>query len=181
VDFAATSSPKWLMGDFGLGFLYVREDPLPRLIRTHWSYESASDTDFHLSPTDLQTPMPVAYTPGADATRYFQPGTMASAVAAALDVSIGYIQKLGVANIQRHRQPMIDQLQAGLPRLGFIPQTPSGSTSPIVTFAHNDVDTITRKLRNARVDVRVAQYWMRVSPSVYIDLQDINRLLDALS
>ena len=125
--------------------------------------------------------MPVAYTPGTDATRYFQLGTMASAVGAALDASMAYIQNLGVANIQRHRQPMIDKFQSELPRLGFIPQTPIGSTSPIVTFAHNDAEAITRKLRSARVDVRVAQYWMRISPSVYNDLQDIDRLLDALS
>jgi kynureninase len=32
VDFAACSSFKWLMGDFGLGFLYVREDLLDRVV-----------------------------------------------------------------------------------------------------------------------------------------------------
>ena len=83
--------------------------------------------------------------------------------------------------IQRHRQPLIDRPQQELPRLGFVPQTLLGSSSPIVTFAHRDAEGITRKLEKARVNVRVAPYWMRISPSVYNDMADIERLLEALS
>lgn len=181
IDFAATSTYKWLMGDFGLGFLYVREDLLGKVIqRPHWSYESAPDVNIHPSPFDPEYPKPVTYTPGTDASTYFQLGTMASAVGAALGVSIPYIQQLGVENIQRYRQPMIDRLQNELPRLGFKPQTPLANTSPIVTFAHKDAATINRKLQAARVNVRVADYWMRIAPSVYNDMHDIDRLLEAL-
>jgi selenocysteine lyase/cysteine desulfurase len=149
--------------------------------RPHWSYESAPDTDIHLSPFDPLSPRPVTWTPGTDATRYFQLGTMASGVAAALGVSIPYIQRLGVENIQRHRQPLVDRLQRELPRLGLVPQTPLDSRSPIVTFAHRDAAGLTRKLEAARVNVRVAPYWMRIAPSVYNDMQDVERLLEALS
>ena len=181
LDFAACASYKWLMGDFGLGFLYVREDLLGTVMRRpHWSYESAPDTEIHLSPFDPKTPTPVTYTPGRDAASHFQLGTMASGVAAALAVSLPYIQRLGVENIQQHRQPLIDRLQREMPRLGFTPQTPLDSTSPIVTFAHNDAG-LEERLRRARVNVRVAPYWMRIAPSVYNDMRDIERLLDALS
>lgn len=182
LDFAASATYKWLMGDFGLAFLYVREDLLGSVVqRPHWSYESAPDTEIHLSPFDPQSPKPVTYTPGTDATSYFQLGTMASAVGAALGISIPYIQGLGVQNIQNWRIPLIRRLQQELPRLGFTPQTPLDSTSPIVTFAHKDEARITQKLQAARVNVRVAPYWMRISPSIYNDMQDIDRLLDALS
>jgi selenocysteine lyase/cysteine desulfurase len=182
VDFAATATYKWLMGDFGLGFLYLREDLLGTVVRrTHWSYESAPDTEIHLSPTDPQSSTPVTWTPGTDAPRYFQLGTMANGVAAALRVSLPYIQRLGVENIQAWRQPMLRKLQVEMPRLGFTPQTPADSTSPIVTFAHKDEATINRKLRAAGVAVRVAPYWMRIAPSIYNDLHDIDRLLEALS
>jgi selenocysteine lyase/cysteine desulfurase len=50
-----------------------------------------------------------------------------------------------------------------------------------VTFAHRDAEGINRTLQNARVNVRVAEYWMRISPSVYNDMSDIDRLLNALS
>ena len=141
----------------------------------------APDTDIHLSPLDRESPKPVAYTPGTDASTYFQIGTMASAIASALAVSIPYIQSLGVDNILNWRLPFLRRLQQEMPRLGFLPQTPPGSTSPIVTFAHNDAAGITKKLQAARVNVRVAPYWMRIAPSVYNDMNDIERLLEALS
>jgi selenocysteine lyase/cysteine desulfurase len=181
VDFAASATYKWLMGDFGLAFFYVREDLLGTVVRRqNWSYESAPDTEIHLSPLDPLYPTAVTFTPGTDATSYFQLGTYASAVGAALGVSIPYIQQLGVDNIQQYRQPMLRRLQAEMPRLGYLPQTPPDSTSPIVTFAHKDEAGINRKLQQARVNVRVAPYWMRISPSVYNDMSDIERLLAAL-
>ena len=67
-----------------------------------------------------------------------------------------------------------------MPRLGFTPQTPPESTSPIVTFAHKDMDGITKKLGAARVDVRVAPYWIRIAPSVYNDMADIDRTAERL-
>lgn len=181
VDFAATSTYKWLMGDFGLGFLYVKAAHLERLRRPQWSYESAPDVAFHWSPTDPESPKAVAYTPGKGAAPFTRLGTVASSVAAALAVSLPYIQSLGVANIEAHRVPLLRRLQAEMPRLGFTPQTPADSTSPIVTFAHNDMDGIQKKLAAARVDVRLAPYWIRIAPSVYNDMADIERLLEALS
>ena len=182
VDFAATSSYKWLMGDFGLGFLYIRKSLLGSVVRRpHWSYESAPDTEFHLSPTDPEKRQLVTYTPGADVGTYTRLGTVASGVAAALSVSIPYIQRLGVDAIQAHRQPLLKKLQQEMPRLGYAAQTPPESTSPIVTFAHADADGITRKLARAKVDVRVATYWMRIAPSVYNDMADVERLLEALA
>jgi selenocysteine lyase/cysteine desulfurase len=182
VDFAATATYKWLMGDFGLGFLYVREELLGTVIRrTHWSYESSPDTTVHLSPFDPQFPTPVTWTPGSDATRYFQLGTMANGVAAALRVSLPYIRQLGVENIQAWRQPMLKRLQTEMPRLGFNAQTPLESTSPIVTFAHKDAETINKKLQAAQVRVTVTPYYMRIAPSIYNDLHDVDQLLEALA
>ena len=182
IDFAATATYKWLMGDFGLGFLFVREELLGTVVRRpHWSYESAPDTDTHLSPYDPQSPTPVTWKPGTSASRYFELGTMANGVAAALRVSLPYIQRLGVENIQSWRQPMLKKLQAEMPRLGFTPQTPLDSSSPIVTFAHKDAETISKKLQAARVSARVAPYWIRVAPSIYNDVHDVDRLLEALS
>ena len=52
VDFAACASYKWLMGDFGLGFLYVRKDLLPRLTRRNWGYYGISNFATHVYPLD---------------------------------------------------------------------------------------------------------------------------------
>lgn len=182
LDFGATATYKWMMGDFGLAFFYVREDLIERVLgRPHWSYNSAPDAAIHLSPLDPQHPTPVTYTPGADAASHVQLGTTALSVAAALAVSVPYLEQLGVANIQAHRRPLLRKLQAELPRLGWIPQTPIDSTSPIVTFAVKDTREVSRRLDAARVSVRVADYWVRIAPSVYNDLADVDRLLDALT
>jgi selenocysteine lyase/cysteine desulfurase len=182
VDFAACATYKWLMGDFGLGFLYVREDLLGTVVRRpHWSYRSASDVDIHLSPFDPESAAAVTWTPRHDASGYFELGTVANAVAAALSVSLPYIQRLGVDEIERYRQPMLKRLQDEMPRLGFTPATPRHSTSPIVTFASRDTRAAARKLEAAKVNVRVAPYWIRIAPSIYNDMQDVERLLDALA
>ena len=182
VDFAASATYKWLMGDFGLAFFYVREDLLGTVVgRPHWSYRSASDVDIHLSPFDPQSAAPVTWTPRGDASGYVELGTVANAVAAALSVSLPYVRRLGVDAIERYRQPMLKRLQDEMPRLGFTPATPRGSTSPIVTFASRDTRPAARKLEAAKVAVRVAPYWIRIAPSIYNDMRDVDRLLDALS
>ena len=183
VDIAATASYKWLMGDFGLGFLYVRRELLERLggARPHWSYESTPDAAQHLSPFDPQYPTPVTWTPGRTAAHHVQLGTYAIGVSVALAAAIPYIRSLGVEAIQAHRVPLLRRLQQEMPRLGFRPQTPEDSTSPIVTFAHPDTRAIAARLEAARVNVRVAPTWVRISPSVYNDMADVERLLDALA
>src|SRR5262249_24329165 len=95
--FAAAGTYKWLVGDFGLGFMYVKEELLERVVRRpHRSYESAPDTSIHLSPFDPESPRAISYTPGRDVASYVRLGTVASGVAAALAVSLPYIQRLGV-------------------------------------------------------------------------------------
>jgi selenocysteine lyase/cysteine desulfurase len=133
------------------------------------------------TPFDPESPKPVTWTPRGDASGYFELGTVANGVAAALAVSIPYIQQLGVANIEAHRQPMLKRLQAEMPRLGFTPATPLDSMSPIVTFASRDTRAAAKKLEAAKVNVRVAPYWIRIAPSIYNDMRDVERVLEALS
>jgi selenocysteine lyase/cysteine desulfurase len=40
---------------------------------------------------------------------------------------------------------------------------------------------VSAKLARARVEVKVEQHYMRVSPSIYNDQADVDRLLNALS
>jgi selenocysteine lyase/cysteine desulfurase len=182
VDFCACSSFKWLMSDFGLGFLYVREELLDTVIkRSQIGYHSTTDMDTHFSPFDPEIATPLTWTMRGDATGHFETGSTAAAAEAALRVSLPYIRKLGVENIQAHRQPLLKRIREGMTRLGFTPATPEDSTSPIITFATKDGTVLEQKLRRARVDVRVAPYWIRISPSIYNDMGDVERMLEALA
>ena len=68
-----------------------------------------------------------------------------------------------------------------MPRLGFTPVTPPGTTSPIITFAMSDGKEVQRRLDAARINARVSSHWIRLSPSVYNDMHDVDRLLEALA
>ena len=174
VDFCACSSFKWLMGDFGTGFLYVREDLLDRVItRTQIGYHSTTAMDSHFPPFDPQSSQPVTWTMRNDVTGHFETGSTAQPAEAALRFSLPYIRSLGVANIQAYRQPMLARIREGMTRLGFTPATPEGTTSPLITFATKKGAAVADKLKRAGVNARVADYWIRLSPSVFNDMADV--------
>ena len=52
VDFCACATYKWLMGDFGIGFLYVRKDRLPQLKRPMIGYRQIANFVSHVLPFD---------------------------------------------------------------------------------------------------------------------------------
>ena len=182
VDFCACSTFKWLMGDFGLGFLYVREPLLDTVIkRSEYGYQQA-DTVMHYLPSDPPASAPVTWTMNGDARAHFQVGTYGQGALNALAESLGYLQRIGVHRIHAHRQPLLRRLHDELPRLGFTSITPSGTTSAIASFTARDAEKrFGPRLKQANVSVTLGGDRMRVSPSIYNDLRDIDRLLQALS
>jgi len=183
VDFAACSSFKWLMGDYGLGFLYARDDLLDRIRRPLIGYYEADEMTGHEPPFDTGAAEPVSWTLKRDATGHFEAGSIGGALGAGLAASLAYVKGIGVANIQAYRKPMIEKLRAEVPRLGFTCVTPPHSTASIITFARKGLGAsdVPKKLDRARVNVRIADNWMRVSPSIYNDMSDIDRLVEALT
>ena len=182
VDFAACGSFKWLMGDFGLGFLYAKEDLLDRVIhRSVRGYHSAPDIETHFLPYDPPAPTPFTWELGRDASAFFETGSNAWGPMNALGQSLPYITKLGVANIEAWRQPMLARLRAEMPRLGFEPVTPPGTRSALITFTFRNRAPVVEKLRKANIDARVGPNFIRLSPSVYNDMVDVERVLAALT
>lgn len=182
VDFCACSSFKWLMGDFGLGFFFVKEALFDRVIhRSQYGYYQASALDSHFLPGDPLNPDAYTWELDKNATGHFEVGTPAIGVAHVLAQSLPYIRKLGVENIQAHRQPLLKRLHEEMPRLGFSPLTPPESASALASFALKDYEVVQQRLQKASVNVRVSQRYIRVSPSVFNDMKDIEKLLEALS
>jgi selenocysteine lyase/cysteine desulfurase len=187
IDFAACSSFKWLMGDFGLGFLYVREDVLPKLQRPVVGYYQPRAIDANYPPNvPAGEYRPIEYEYGdATAASMFEMGTLVGSTEvnlALLASSLTYVKALGPAAIQAHRLPMIRRLQQEVPRLGFQAMTPADSTSGNVTFARRGLteSDLPRRLAAARVNVRLGRDWMRLSPSVYNEMKDIDRFLGVI-
>ena len=65
--------------------------------------------------------------------------------------------------------------------MGFAPMTPPDTPTPIVSFVVKEPEAVKAKLKKANVEAKVVGHYMRVSPSVYNDEQDIDRLLKALA
>jgi selenocysteine lyase/cysteine desulfurase len=161
VDFAACASYKWLMGDMGVGFLYVKES---------------------LQGTALQRPV-VGYRQQGQtgAGALVEIGTIANATIAALSYSLPFLRQYGVDKIEAQRQPLLRKIQAEMPRLGFTPMTPSDSSSPIVSFARKDALALRARLVAAKVNIELYEDRVRVSPSLYNTMGDVEKLLEALA
>jgi selenocysteine lyase/cysteine desulfurase len=149
VDFCASTSYKWLMGEQGLGFIFARKDRLPELERP-WYGHYQLDRRTALGFPGPETSGPVTEFAHAEGARgYFAMGSQANIVAALLDYSVDYLLRAGVERIAAHRQPLIERLQVELPALGYAPLTP--------------------------------HHHLRISPSVFNDMKDIERLISALA
>ncbi len=180
VDFCACASYKWLMGDFGLGFLYIRRDLIERFPRTQWSFRQIKDYEYHAFPWDTPGEFPMSYEQRTDAAGLFETGTYANGVIAALSYSLPWIQSLGVGAIQAHTQTLLGRLKVELPRLGYPSITPDGSKSAIASFLVKDPAGAAGRLKRKGVDVSFSPGRMRVSPSVYNTQGDVDAMLEAL-
>jgi selenocysteine lyase/cysteine desulfurase len=192
VDFAATATYKWLMGDFGLGFLYARRGVLEALPRTEYGYfgfarpgsppgVGLSPPDTHVYPLDPAGAAPVSYDIRGGAIGHFATGTYAQGVANQLDYSLDYIARLGVPNIQAHAQALLARLRDELPRKGYRVITPADAGTPILSaIVPNAKTLLTEPLAKAQIRVSIHDNHIRIAPSVHNDSRDIDRLIAAL-
>ena len=182
LDFCACSTYKWLMGDFGIGFLYAREELLDTVVkRTVYGYQQA-DIAFHYLPTDPPGPSPLSWQLKSDASAHFEVGTFSQSGIHALSQSLPYLNRIGPEKIQAHRQPLLKRLQVELPRLGFTSLTPPETKSALISFFRKDLkQQYGDRLQKAKVSVTLADHRMRIAPSLFNDQRDIDTLLNALS
>jgi selenocysteine lyase/cysteine desulfurase len=192
VDFAAGATYKWLMGDFGLGFLYVRRDVVDRLPRSEYGYFGfsrpgappgigLSPPDTHVYPLDPPGSGPVSYDVRGGTIGHFATGTYAQGVAAQLNHSLDYIAGIGVPAIQAHAQILIAHLREELPRKGYRIITPPDARAPLLSaILPNAKALLTDPLAKAQVRVSLHDNHFRVSPSVYNNQKDVERLIAAL-
>jgi selenocysteine lyase/cysteine desulfurase len=181
VDFAACASYKWLMGDFGLGFLYVRKAVQPQLKRTNYGYYGISEFKTHVYPLDPPGDSVADYAFERSATGEFALGTHSEIVMAQLNYSLEYILRLGVANIQAHAQTLTERLKRELPELGYELLTPPETRTPLVACLCADArQRLTPRLKEAKIRMTLAANRFRVSVSVFNTMHDIDRLLAVL-
>lgn len=181
VDFAACATYKWLMADFGLGFLYVKREHWDRFERTQWGYYGLEQFKTHAYPFDAPGAAIAEYSAAPNATGLVALGTHSHTCIAMLDHSLDYLQKIGVERINAHAAALTGVLKRELPALGFAVATPPESRAPIVTCVLPDARKVLGpKLDAAKLKLTVGQNRFRVTTSVFNDEADVRKLLDVL-
>jgi len=180
VDFAACASYKWLMGDFGLGFLYIRKDLQDQVQHPVFGYYQIDKFQTHVYPFDPPGNDVADYDTYHDATGIYAGGTYSHMGIGLLDYSLDYLLKVGVPAIQAHAKPLTDRLKSELPKHGFDLVTPVESTAPIVTFAVKDALKLRPALKAANLQITVSRNRIRFTPSVFNTMDDIERAVDVL-
>jgi len=184
VDFCSCGSQKWLMGDEGLAFLYVREGLAEEIVkRAQFGVRQITGLQNRLLPNDTTLDEQAVSKPLQGPAFYLDVGVLSRTVMAALTYTLPLIRRLGVEAIQAHNSSLVARLRKEIPRLGYECATPEDSHSALVSFSYGAADrqAIAAKLKRANVQVKVDQRVIRVSPSVYNDGTDVDKLLEALS
>lgn len=160
----------------------MRREVQEKLTRPWWGYHQVGGRFVtHVFPFDPPGQTVADYGYAAGPAGKFAMGTTSWTGVVQLEHSLGFIQQLGVANIQAHRQPMADAIQAELRRRGYRPMTPLGSRTPLLAFALKDARAkLGERLAKADIRMTVSANRFRVSLGVFNDMNDVDRLLAAL-
>jgi selenocysteine lyase/cysteine desulfurase len=172
IDFASAGTYKWLMGERGIGFLYVREDlqgtVLPTTRYGHRQVANFNRADLSWEPL-----------PGA---AKYETGGIGVLLAACVSEGIDYVQHLGLDKIRAHARQLTDRLQKELPPLGYKPLTPRGTETPIVAFELKDAAATAKALQAGKVAATIIgnENRLRLSVSVFTTHDDIDHVVDVL-
>ena len=172
IDFGSTATYKWLMGERGFGFLYVREDLQNTVVpTTRYGHRQIAKFDR----------VNITWEPLPGAARY-ETGTFPNALALCAYTSLQYIEKLGLQNIRAHARQLTERLQKELPAKGYPSVTPNSNETPIVAFQLKDVQDTGRRLREANIAATIIadEKRLRLAVSVFNTHADIDKLLAAL-
>lgn len=177
VDFAACSTYKWLMGDFGVGFVFASKSAQEHLTQANFGYFGLN------TPRDGVGAREARENHGypKSASGLFAIGTRSFTGVAILKESLDYILKLGVDTIHAHSQNMTNRLKEELTKLDYPLWTPMDSNGPmVVAKMENAAAILNPRLNAANIQISTYPDRFRISPSVFNDMDDIEHLLDVL-
>ena len=172
IDFASAGTYKWIMGERGFGFLYVKKALQGTALPTT-RYGHRQVTNFNRAELTWE-PLPGA--------AMYETGGIAVVLAAGVSAGIDYVRGLGIDKIRSHARLLTDRLQAELPPLGYLPLTPRGTETPIVAFGLKDGAATSRTLQVGKIVGTVVgnENRLRLSVSVFNTHEDIDRAVAVL-
>jgi selenocysteine lyase/cysteine desulfurase len=180
VDFAVCGGYKWLLSPYGTGFFWVAREQAHnlKLGPVYWqALEGARD--FHaLGLASAQV--------AAGAKRWDSPETANFTNLSAMEASLDFILRVGIDEIGRHNETLVNEIIRWLPRDRCALRSPSepGRRGPYVCISARQKDgtkALFEQLRDAHVVVSLRENSLRIAPHIYNTLDDVTRLARVLA
>lgn len=170
LDFAACSGYKWLMADFGIGFVFASKAAQERLHRTEFGSFGAGENMERDEYGYLNT-----------ASGKFALGTRSYTGVAMLKESLKYLLDVGIDNIHKHNQMLVNRLKNELPEIGIALHTSEASKGPYVVAGFDGIgEKVRPALERASIGISVYENRIRIAPSVFNDMDEIEHLISEL-
>lgn len=181
IDFAACSGYKWLYGTHGAGFLYVAREHQgtvleDRVFPGHTRHKYSPWTENPLADGEEE----FDYDAPKDATRY-QTGHVSYYGYAVLNAGLRFIESIGVEKLLDHSCKLNARLLGKIDSTKYKSISPGSEDTPILTLTADNIVDLPEKLAAERIVVGLSENRIRVSPAIFNNEDDIDRLARLLN
>jgi cysteine desulfurase/selenocysteine lyase len=167
VDALCSGSYKWLMAEFGVAPFFVSRDVIDRI-------QSDRTGEFSVARTEADHRYQLLKT-----ARKFEGSSRAFGAFAQLEASLSFLDKVGIARIEKHTVGLAQHLYDGLVKQGHSMFTPAGNRSAIVTFhCSRPVNEMRSAFGAANIEVTVRAGQVRIAPALFNNADEIERCLE---
>lgn len=170
IDALATSGHKWLLGPYGTGFLFCREELIPELKPIFASKLYISDAH------DMDNTSKYV-----DARRW-EYGSLNYPGILALGTGLDMIRSIGTRNVEEHISKLVTTLRQKIQDFGLEVVTPitDGNISGILCFRVDNPESVIKNLNDERIFVSKRDKNIRVSIHFYNNEDDLDHLMTIL-
>ena len=179
-DFMVSAGYKWLLGPFGTGFFWAKSEHISKM-RPGPFYWMAAEGAENFAALNFADPKP------AQAARRWDAAETANYYnLAALDAGIDLALRIGAETVAAHNHKLIDLLFSRLPQDRFVVSSPLDhkQRGPYGCFQARSPEKTKEfydKLRKENVITSLREGKIRVSPYMYNNERDIDRLISVVT
>ena len=167
VDALCCGSYKWLMAEFGVAPFFVSRDIVDRI-------QSDRVGEFSVAMEE-----PDHHYQLVNTARKFEGTSRAFGAVSQLQASLSYLEKVGIARIEKHTVGLAQQLHEGLGKQGHKLLTPVANRSSIVAFSCGRPVAATRAaFQAANIEVTARNGMVRIAPALFNNGDEIEKCLE---
>ena len=181
-DFLVCAGYKWLLGAFGTGFFWARHDLIAKLRPAPFYWMAVAGSD-NFAKLDFANPKP------SDSAKRWDTPEWASHFnfnLAALDAGVEFVLRATPEVVLAHNHMLIDSLLTRLPADRCVAASPldhahRGPYGCFVARTPEKTAELYKKLREQNIIISLRESKLRVSPYLFNTIQDIDRLVSAIT